>query len=489
MRIPITIPPGLRRDGTEAQSSGRWLRSSLVRGYGADVGPILGWRKRSDNAILGKARAVFVWADNGTPPARRIAIGAHAGLFVQTVSGAVFDITPEDFTAGLADAAINTGFGGGSFGLGAFGAPRPDVGDPIPAAVWRLDNWGRYLVGCCDSDGRLLPWDLDTAEAAEPVGGAPTDCTGLVVTQDRFLVALGASGNPRLVAWSDQENNTSWTPSASNQAGDQELDTEGGAVAAVELRGQTLVLTDLDAHVMQYVGPPFVFALQRVGEGCGAISAGCLVDQGDWAMWWSRAGFWRFDGTVTPVDCPLRDLEDGLNPAQRSKVSGWHNARHNEIWWHYPSAASTENDRYVSFNYKTGEWWEGALARLAGAAPGLFAYPLTVDADGYVHEHEVGANYDGATPFVRSGPVMLGDGERAMRVLGIAPDVKGSCRASFETRDYPTSTPTTVAATGLTAGRTDLRFTARQMELEVAFDSADGRFGAGFLEVAPAGSR
>lgn len=143
----------------------------------------------------------------------------------------------------------------------------------------------------------------------------------------------------------------------------------------------------------------------------------------------------------------------------------------------------------MTFNYKTGEWWEGALARLAGCGPGLFSFPLAIDAEGYVHEHEAGGDYDGATPFVRSGPISLGDGERVMRVTGLVPDVAGACRVGFETRDHPGSPPTTIAPVILAAGRTDLRFTARQVAAEVLFDSADARFGAAFLEVAAGGTR
>ena len=489
MRLPIDTPPGLRRDGSEGQSRGRWIRSSLVRGYGADVGPILGWRKRSDNPASGKARAVFAWADNGTPPARRIAIGTHLGLFVQTAIGAIFDITPSGFVAGEPDATVNAGFGGGFYGVGTYGTPRSDTGTPMPAATWMLDNWGEYLVGCCFSDGRLMQWTLNTATDAAAITNAPTGCQGLISTQDRFLLALGASGNPRLIAWCDQENNAVWTPTATNQAGDKELDTGGSIVTGVELRGQTLILTDVDAHVMQYIGPPFVFGMSKVGEGCGAISVGCVVDQGDWAMWWSRSGFWRFDGAVTPVDCPLRDLDANLNQGQRSKIVGWHNAKYTEVWWHYPSSASTECDRYISFNYRTGEWWEGELSRLGGTGSTLFSFPLLVDADGYVFEHEVGALYDGATPFVRSGPVLLGDGSGVMRITGMVPDVVGAVRIGFQARDYPLSPPTTVASTALATGRTDLRFTARQLEMEVTFVASEGRFGPCILEAVAAGSR
>lgn len=488
MRLPIAIPPGLRRDGTEGQSRGRWLYGSLARNYGDDIGPVGGFRLRTSNAVSGKCRALFVW--RSAPDTRLIAAGTHTGLYSQNAAGAVTDITPSAFVSGEADASVNAGFGGGYFGSGTYGTPRIDTGNVLPASVWMLDNWGRYLVGCFQPDGRILEWQLDTALNAVAVTNAPTSCSGLITTQDFFLIALGASGNARLLAWCDQQDNTVWTPSATNQAGDQELDTEGGIVTAVELRGQTLVLTDIDAHVMQYIGPPFVFSIQKVGEGCGAISVGCAVDQGDWAMWWSRSGFWRFDGSVTPVDCPLRDLDAGLNQAQRSKITGWHNAKNNEIWWMYPSIAGIENDRYVSFNYKTGEWWEGELSRLAGVGPGLFTYPLLVDDDGLIYEHEVeGLTWGGATPFARSGPMLLGDGSRSMRVGSAVFDYLGTTSVGFITRDYPSSPEVTVAQTTLTPGKTDYRFSARQVEVNVEFAASGSRFGIGFLDATPGGAR
>lgn len=490
MRIPIAIPPGLRRDGTEGQSRGRWLYGSLVRNYGDDVGPVGGFRARSTHAVTGKARAIYLWKSSQED--RRIAIGTHTGLFMQSAAGTVTDITPSAFVAGEADASVNTGFGGGFFGTGAYGTARPDTGTPIPASVWMLDNWGDYLVGCFQPDGRLVEWQLDTALDAVAITNAPTSCSGLITTQDRFLLALGASGNARLVAWCDQEDNTTWTPSATNQAGDQLLDTQGAIVTAIELRGQTVILTDVDAHVAEYIGPPFVFGIRRIGGGCGAISVGCVVDQGDWAIWWGRSGFWRFDGGLTPLDCPLKDLDDGLNQTQRSKITGWHNARHHEIWWHYPSSASTENDRYVSFNYRTGEWWEGAigdLSRLSGSGSELFTYPLLMGDDGLVYEHEVGSDWGDAVPFALSGPMLLGDGATVMRVTGIVPDVTGSPTIGFATRDYPTSPAVTVAQATLATGRTDLRFTARQVETRVEFADAADRFGKSFLEATPGGRR
>lgn len=463
------------------------MRSNLARGYGLDIGPILGWRTRSAEDVPGKSRALIAWSQSDG--ARRIAIGSHEGLFLQTAAGAVHDITPTGFTPGIPDAVVNTGFGAGPFGAWAFGTPRPDTGDPQPATVWALDTWGQYLVGCCPSDGRIVEWQTNVGTPAAVVANAPTDCRGVFTTQDRFTVAGAASGNPRLIAWGDRGDNTSWTPSTTNLAGDFELDTYGGYVTAVELRSQTLILTDIDAHSMSYVGLPSVYLINRIGDGCGAISAGCVATQGDFAMWWSKSGFIRFDGALSPIDCPIQDIEVAYNTAQQSKISAYHNARYSEFVWLYPSTASNENDSYISFNYLTGEWWQGQMVRLAGTAPGVFAFPLLTGNDGLLYEHEVGADYGGQTPSVRSGPIKLGDGVPVMRVSGGEFDVVGAIGVRFYSRDYPTSPEGVSAMATLAPGKTDLRFSGRQTEVEALFNSVDARFGQWVLLMEAGGRR
>ena len=84
-----------------------------------------------------------------------------------------------------------------------------------------------------------------------------------MVTQERFLFALGAGGNPRKVQWSDREDNNTWTAAATNEAGDLELNTSGQIMAGVNVQGQALILTTRDAHAANYQGPPYVYGIER----------------------------------------------------------------------------------------------------------------------------------------------------------------------------------------------------------------------------------
>ena len=493
--LPIEPPPGLSRGGTEYQAGKpvvRWWDQSLTRWYDRMLGPVGGFRARSPSAVAGKARAMIAWS--AAPATRWIGIGTHTGLYVQNSVGALFDITPAGLAPGAADEAVGTGFGLGPFGAGAFGTPRPDTSSSTPASVWDLDLWGGWLQACGGWDGTIWEWRGGTGSPALAVAGAPTGCAGIVTAEQGFLLAYGAGGDPRRIQWCDQGDNTSWTPSTANQAGDVALVTAGKIIKGLKLGPLVLILTDLDAHVGSYSGLPYVFSFERVGNGCGAIAKGCAVAIGQRAVWWSPSGFWLYDGAIQPLDCALWDfLSQDLNTGQKSKITGWHNAGHGEVWWHYPSRASAENDRYVWWDYRRNLWGRGELARLAGAEVSVFKYPLAMGDDGLCYEHEVGDDYGGATPFAETGPYELGDGGQAMRVGELVCDEAAPGRASisFRTRDRPNGDETAQTPVTLGAdGRGFPRFTARQTRVRVEF-AADpaARLGQMRLGVQPGGRR
>jgi hypothetical protein len=403
--VSITLPPGLYRNGTEQQSAGRWRSANLMRWQEGRLRPVGGWRKRiSDQAALtGACRAVLPWRDNDG--SRWIAIGGHSKLYAMNAAGTVADITPSGFTAGLPDATVKRGYGMGTYGAGAYGTPRPDTGNASPASVWSLDTWGEFLVGLSDGDRTAYEWQLNTAADAAAIAGAP-EGDALLVTPERFLMVFDG----RKVSWSDQEDNTTWTPAATNQAGDFDLPTSGAVQQGLKLQRGALILTTVDAWQAAYTDPTYVYGFQRVGEGCGAISRRAAVSTDQNAVWMGADGFYAFDGYVQRLDCAVADwVFSSLNRAQKSKVTAVHNSSFSEVWWFYPSANATENDRAVAFNYKEGHWTVHALARTCGADRGVYAAPIMVGTDGYIYEHEVGVSHDGEMPYAETGPLKPGD--------------------------------------------------------------------------------
>jgi hypothetical protein len=409
-------------------------------------------------------------------------------------AGTLKEITPTGFTAGIADAVSKTGYGYGTYGSLAYGTARPDTGTITPATTWSMDTWGEYLVACSNADGKLYEWQLGftTPTLAAAITNAPVNNKALLVTQERILFALGAGGNPRKVQWCDQENNTLWTPAGDNLAGDYELATAGTLIAGKRVKGVNLLFTDVDVHTAQYVGAPFVYGFEKAGSGCGLISAQAVAAIDTAAIWMSKAGFWIYDGYVKPLPSDVSDyVFDNLNFNQASKVYAVHNSKYGEIWWYYPSSGSTENDSYVTFNYRENHWNIGLLARTAGADSGVFANPLMVSTDGFVYEHEVGFAYDSASLYAESGPVQLGNGDNIMSVRQVVPDEQtlGEAVVSFKTRNYPTGTQSTFGPY-TAANPTSVRFSGRQVNVKVTGDTlADWRIGVMRLEAVPSGKR
>jgi len=492
MYIPIKLPPGIYRNGTEYQAAGRWYDANLVRWYENTLRPMGGWRKRSTTQLTGLCRGFLSWRDNSAT--RWVGLGTQSKLYAMNESGTIKEITPTSFTAGIADAIVKTGYGYSDYGKFAYGVSRPDLGAVTPATTWSMDTWGEYLVACSNSDGKLYEWQLGftTPTLAAVITNAPTSNKAVLVTAERIMFALGAGGNPRKVQWCDQENNTVWTPAGDNQAGDYELATPGTLIAGKRVKGINLLFTDVDVHTAQYVGAPFVYGFEKAGSGCGLISAQSVAAIDTAAIWMSKAGFWIYDGYVKPLPSDVSDYVFGnINFNQASKVYAVHNSKFGEIWWYYPSSASNENDSYVTFNYRENHWNIGTLARTAGTDAGVFVNPMAVSTDGYVYEHEVGFAYDSASVYAESGPVQLGNGDNIMSVRQVVPDEQtlGEAVVSFKTRNYPTGTQSTFGPY-TAANPTDVRFAARQVNVKVTGAVlADWRIGVMRLDAVPAGKR
>jgi hypothetical protein len=451
-----------------------------------------GWRKRASGQMSGSCRGFITWRDNSAN--RWIAAGTHTKLYAMNEAGTLKEITPTGLTAGIDNAISKTGYGYSTYGTLAYGTARPDTGLITPATTWSMDTWGEYLVACSNADGKLYEWQLGftTPTIAAVITNAPTSNKALIVTAERILMALGAGGNPRKVQWCDQENNTLWTPAGDNQAGDYELATPGTLLAGKRVKGVNLLFTDVDVHTAQYVGAPFVYGFEKAGSGCGLISAQSVAAIDTAAIWMSKSGFWIYDGYVKPLPSDVSDYVFGnMNFNQSSKVYSVHNSKFGEIWWYYPSSQSTENDSYVTFNYRENSWNIGTLGRTAGTDAGVFVNPLMVSSDGYIYEHEVGFSYDGASVYAESGPVQLGNGDNIMSVRQVVPDEQtlGEAVVSFKTRNYPTGTQSTFGPY-TAANPTDVRFAARQVNVKVTGAVlADWRIGVMRLDAIPSGKR
>lgn len=489
MFIDLALPAGFHRSGTDLQSAGRWRDGSLVRWRDGALMPVGGWQERAD-FTSGIYRGAMAWEDNSGD--RWLAVGSHNALKVSTLAGVVSTITPGSMTTGNVSASLNTGFGGGAFGVGTFGTPRQTT-TYSEATTWSMAPWGEYLLACSSADGKIYEWQLDTATAAAAVTNAPTGCVAVLTTPERFVFALGAGGDPRKVQWSDREANTTWTPAATNEAGDQVLDGVGAIMCGINVPGETLILTDSEAHLATYVGPPFVYGFRRAGNACGVISRKAVAATDSGAIWMGRKGFFVYQGgTVEELPCEVQDyVFSDLNAAQVSKAFAVANGLYGEVWFFFVSQSATEIDKYVAYNYRDGFWTIGSLSRTCGIDRGAFPQPVWLATDSVAYDQEVGLSYGGASIYAESGPIMLGQGQNVVTAQELHPDEKtaGDVMFTFKVRNYPNESEASFGPY-TAANPVDLRFTGRQIRMRADGASlADWRVGAPRLRVADRGRR
>jgi hypothetical protein len=454
--------------------------------------PVGGWTVRKSSAFAYAPRAMISYLDNDSD--EHMAAGTYEKLYYVNPALTVTDITPSSgFTSGSLNGALNLGYGGGFMGSTNYGRAPTSSGVYAEATTWSLDTWGEYLLGVSSTDGKLLEWQGNPSANAATVANAPVDNLAMVVTEERFVFCLGAGGNPRKVAWSDKENNTSWTAAATNEAGDMELQTNGQIMCGVRMRGATLILTSEDAHLATYSGAPFVYGFQRVGTACGIASrkAAVAIDEG--AFWMGKKGFYTFNGsTATEIACEVADyVFDDLNPSQVSKVYAVHNSQFGEIWWFYPSASANENDRYVTLDYKEGHWATGVIDRTAGVDQGIFVNPIWADASGNLYNQETGYTHGSVKPYAESGSISLGNGDTIMKVSKLIPDerTQGQVEVTFKTRFHPNDSETSHGAYTL-SNPTDVRFTGRQVRVKIQGTANDNwRSGIMRIDAVPGGRR
>lgn len=461
MWIKLELPPGLFREGTEYQNQARFYDADLVRWHLGRLQPIGGWASIG-TALTGTARAIHTWVDNSA--VGRAGIGTESNLYALTTGGTLSDITP---VSGYSTQAATS--------------------------TWTLDNAGQLLVGVNDEHGTVFTWTPGDANAAT-LTNAPS-CDSVVVTNEGIIMALGSAGNPRQVAWCDRDDFTDWTAGFADLAGDLNIQAKGNIQLGRNIRAGTLIWTTEDLHIARYVGLPNVYGIERVADDCGAVSRGCVAMVDDMAYWMGESSFYVCNGGafVEEIPCTIHDEVFGsLNRTHKGKVRALHNSEFNEIWWFYPKSANTENSHVVVFNYAEQHWTQHAIDRHCGIGRGNgFNNPLMVDGT-TVYEHETGTTMTGAgTPYARSGPVELGNGERVMHVKRCIPDeaAAGDVQMYFYSRYFPNGSEASHGPFSA-ANPTQMRFTGRQASIEFRQSVAnDWRVGHYRVELMPGGAR
>ena len=260
--------------------------------------------------------------------------------------------------------------------------------------------------------------------------------TIVVSDTSRFVIVMGtndygsATLDPMLIRWSDQNNPYAWTPNAANQAGSVRLSHGSEIITAIQTRQEILVLTDQSAYSLKYVGPPYVWRTQIMGDNVSIAGPNAIAQASGTVFWMGVDKFYMYDGRVQTLDCNLRRyVFQDFNVAQRQQVFSGTNEGFNEIWWFYCSAESTAVDRYVIYNYIEKAWYYGTMARTAWLDSGTLDYPIATTYDNIIVNHEDGVDDSSSgspvaiDAFISSSEFDIEEGDHFGFVWRLLPDL------------------------------------------------------------------
>lgn len=508
--LPLIIPPGINSDVSRYMAGLTWWDGNLVRWSEKNVlEPVGGWQKLFD--VSGPAnpiRDLYSWTDNSA--IAYMVVGTLDKAIVRKISdGTTWDATPTDLVTAPSGAI---GFGSGSFGVGRFGLDSSNnsnggVDTKFGYSYWTFDNWGENLLGVHSIDGRLLQW-LPTTPTTDfvSVTNAPIANRLCIVTDERHVMVMGGSSNPRRVKWCSREDITVWTPSSTNSAGGFELDTTGIILSAIKVPQGILVLTDSDVHLIEYIGPPDYYSRRLISDETGVVSPRAVASLPNGAVFVGQHSFWLFNGGLSKLNCSVSDFvfhQGNLN-APKACFMGT-NEVVQEIWFFFPATGEVEASRYVNFKYSTEiEWWsKGLLTRTAWLNPVWSSRPILAN-NLEIFEHERGWSANGSSRdiYAETGAIELSNGSYNMAVSKIYQDtllleeytddcpipynVEFKLARAPQCKNEVTYGPVTLNKVGYTT----LRFKSRQVSMKVKeINSGKWGFGKARLAVKPVGKR
>ena len=321
---------------------------------------------------------------------------------------------------------------------------------------------------------------------------------------ERFVIALRQN---MVIAWSDQNDYTDWTPAADNLAGSRNVTEGTKLVGARSLGGAVaLIWSDSALYIHQFTGTEFVFDTRIAGKNCGLISPSAAVVVGGAAYWMSHNTFFVFaGGAVQPipnVENVRSHIFDQLDVASGYLMTALYCPKFNEVWFFISVQASEEPSIYAIVSLFDFSWVVGMLERVGGT---YFSHgdtrPYWAKSDGHIYLQEEGFNDDGVAidAFCTLAPSGIEKGKKLMDIEGIEPDFHeqaGNVTLTINTWDRIRAASDAVLDTQAntvapTDTLVDLRVSGRYAGMTVRSNTLDGyfRLGAPTLYVKESGSR
>lgn len=364
----LQCAPGIRRDGTTFDGSnwqdGQWVR--FQRGKPRKIG---GFRMLSD-VLQGPIRATHVDARGATSTVHCFSKWGVEQLIIDAGGSSVglAARTPGGFVS--LDYAWQTAQ---MFQSGGSGTPTL-----IACATPDLD----FLPS--DTEGPIYRGDITATAALVQVtnGAVPITVSGGICVLQPFLFVYGSNGLIRNSNPNDISDPSGWATGGANFASTANV-AGTKIVKGLAMRGGSAspagLFWALDALIrVTFVGGTTLWNYDTLSDDITVLSKSSIVEFDNAYYWIGVDRFYVYNGVAQelPNQLNFNFFFDNLNFAQRQKVWALKVSKFGEIWWFFPSGASTECDAVIIYNVREQTWYDSRVMRTAGSPAKFFARPL-----------------------------------------------------------------------------------------------------------------
>ena len=435
--------------GGGAWGSGTW-------GYGTSSStPLRLWNQMNygQDLVFGpRGGGLYYWSAASGTSTRGVLLSSTGGTVTFTNASPTLVTATVAYTEG---AALQ--FSGGSLPTGV-----------TAGTTYYVTSVNGLTFNLLNSAGSLVNTSSSGSGSVATIVDVPTVQNNLTVSDSsRFVMVFGCNDygssvlDPMLIRWSGQNDPYNWTPDPTNQAGFTRLSHGSEIVTTVQTRQEIVVLTDSSVYSLQYLGPPYVWAPQLLGDNISIIGPNAAVVASGVVYWMGVDKFYVYDGRVQTLNCDLRRyIFSDINQDQSAQVFCSTNEGFNEVWWFYCSAGSSTVDKYVVYNYLEKIWYYGTMARTAWLDSGLLDFPIAATYSNNLVYHEDGINDNATTTtlpidaYISSSEFDIGDGHNFGFIWRVLPDLTFSSSENSPTGDVPKVTMTLYGLSNSGSGNT-----------------------------------
>jgi len=206
---------------------------------------------------------------------------------------------------------------------------------------FRFTQFGNAIIGTNFSQ-KLQSFTLGTSTLFGDLSADAPIAKYITVVRDFVVTAYTNESSvnyPSRVRWSDINNETNWTASATSQADYQDI-PDGGQIIGIRGGEYGLVFLEKGIHRMTYVGTPFIFQFDNISRGKGCIANGSIAQVQGVCFFLSDDGFYMCDG-------------QNVKPIGNEKIDRWFYQLADEASFSTMSAAVDPVRKLVIWNFKT----------------------------------------------------------------------------------------------------------------------------------------